>query len=198
MCNSINEAIMSALMAGLVRSTSLMVTCPWALQAMSFLSSHPDIPFGVHLTVICDADNYRWGPITSKEKVPDLVDRAGRFYSEDNFPAFLDQGSLDQLEVEFRAQIEAVLAAGLKASGLRVTVPKDVRNFVVVKHLKGDATTDFGASSRAWSDARRLISQAEAKRFQKILKACWAEFGEAVCTARGRLLRKGHGAAYAA
>jgi predicted glycoside hydrolase/deacetylase ChbG (UPF0249 family) len=97
MCNSINEAIFGALMKGMVRSTSLMVTCPWALQAMNLLSNHRDIPFGVHLTVICDADNYRWGPITPKEKVPDLVDRGGSFYSEEDFPTFLDQDILDPL-----------------------------------------------------------------------------------------------------
>jgi predicted glycoside hydrolase/deacetylase ChbG (UPF0249 family) len=118
MCNSINEAILGTLVEGMVRSTSLMVTCPWALQAMNILISHPDVPFGVHLSTICDADNYRWGPITSKEKIPDLVDRTGSFYDAEGFPSFLDQVILDQLEVEFRAQIEAVLAAGLKPAHL--------------------------------------------------------------------------------
>jgi chitin disaccharide deacetylase len=118
MCNSINEAIFGTLLEGMVRSTSLMITCPWALQAMNLLSSHRHIPFGVHLTVICDANNFRWGPITSKEKVPDLVDRAGSFYSEEDFPTLLDQGILDQLEVEFRAQIEAVMTAGLRPARL--------------------------------------------------------------------------------
>jgi hypothetical protein len=118
MCNAINEAIIRALEEGIVRSTSLMVACPWGLQAMRFLADHPEIPFGIHLTVICDADNYTWGPVTSWEKVPALVDRAGNFYSEESFPRFLDRDALNQLEVEFRAQIEAVLAAGLKPAHL--------------------------------------------------------------------------------
>jgi predicted glycoside hydrolase/deacetylase ChbG (UPF0249 family) len=50
--------------------------------------------------------------------VPDLVDQAGNFYSFEGFPKFLSQASLDQLELEFRAQIEAVLAAGLKPAHL--------------------------------------------------------------------------------
>ena len=58
------------------------------------------------------------GPITSKEKVPDLVDQAGSSYSDEAFPGFLNQGILDELEDEFRAQIEAVLAAGLKPAHL--------------------------------------------------------------------------------
>ena len=118
MCNSINEAIFRTLKEGVVRSTSLMVPCPWALHAMNFIKDHPDIPFGVHLTVICDSDNYTWGPETSKDKVTNLVDQAGNFYSVEGFPKFLNQVSLDQLEVEFRSQIETVLAAGLKPAHL--------------------------------------------------------------------------------
>jgi predicted glycoside hydrolase/deacetylase ChbG (UPF0249 family) len=118
MCNSTNEAIMRTLQEGPVRSTTLMVPCPWALHAMHFLTDHPEIPFGVHLTVISDPIDYRWGPVTSRDKVPSLVDRAGYFYNFEAMPAFLAQVRLDQLEVEFRAQIETVLAAGLQPTHL--------------------------------------------------------------------------------
>jgi hypothetical protein len=73
MCNAVNEAIIQTLTAGVVRSTSLMVPCPWAIQAMHFLASHPEIPFGVHLTIICDSDDYSWDPVTCKDKVPSLA-----------------------------------------------------------------------------------------------------------------------------
>jgi predicted glycoside hydrolase/deacetylase ChbG (UPF0249 family) len=118
MCNSVNEAIMRTLKAGVIRSTTLMAPCPWALHAMHFLADHPEIPFGVHLTAISDPADYRWGPIIAKEKVPSLVDRAGYFYDFAGMPAFLAQVKLDQLEMEFKAQIEAVLGAGLKPTHL--------------------------------------------------------------------------------
>jgi predicted glycoside hydrolase/deacetylase ChbG (UPF0249 family) len=95
-----------------------MVPCPWALHAMHFLKDHPEFPFGVHLTVISDPDDYRWGPITPKQKVPSLVDRAGYFYKFAAMPVLLAQVKLEQLEAEFRAQIETVLEAGLKPSHL--------------------------------------------------------------------------------
>jgi predicted glycoside hydrolase/deacetylase ChbG (UPF0249 family) len=101
-----------------VRSTTLMVPCPWASHAMRFLAGHPEIPFGVHLTAIGDSVNYRWRPLTSLEKVPSLVDPNGYFYNFEAMPAFLAQVRLDQLEVEFRAQIEAVLSAGLMPTHL--------------------------------------------------------------------------------
>ncbi len=86
MCHSINQAIMRTLQEGLVRSTTLMVPCPWALHAMHFLAGHPEIPFGVHLTAISDPADYRWGPLTSREKVPSLVDHLGYFYNFDAMP----------------------------------------------------------------------------------------------------------------
>ncbi len=118
MCNAINEAIFRTLKEGVVRSTSLMVPCPWALHAMRFLAAHPEIHFGVHLTVISDAVDYRWGPVTSREKVPSLIDEAGYFYSFQRMPEFLAQARLDQLEMEFRAQIEVVVASRLKPTHL--------------------------------------------------------------------------------
>jgi predicted glycoside hydrolase/deacetylase ChbG (UPF0249 family) len=118
MCHAINEAIFRTLTEGLVRSTSLMMPCPWALHAMHLLREHPDIAFGVHLTVICDTVNYKFGPLTPKEKVPSLIDEAGYFYSFERMPEFLAQAKLDELEAEFRAQIEAALAAQLKPTHL--------------------------------------------------------------------------------
>lgn len=68
MCHATNEAIFRALTKGVLRSTTLMVPCPWALQAMHFLADHPEISFGIRLTVISDWVDYRWGPVTSREK----------------------------------------------------------------------------------------------------------------------------------
>ena len=118
MCHAVNEAIFRALTQGMLRSTTLMVPCPWALHAMHFLADHPDIHFGIHLTVISDWVDYRWGPLTPREKVPSLIDTAGHFYNFEHMHEFLAQVDFDQLETEFRAQIEAVLTAGLKPTHL--------------------------------------------------------------------------------
>ncbi len=118
MCNSVNEAIMRTLAEGLVRSTSLMVPCPWALHAMHFLADHLEIPFGIHLTVISDPTEYRWGPLTAPREVPTLVDAGRFFYSFDGFHQCLSQVKINELEVEFRVQIGAVLSAGFKPTHL--------------------------------------------------------------------------------
>ena len=85
---------------------------------MRFLADHPEIPFGVHLTVISEWPNYRWGPVTAREKVPSLINPSGYFYLFEQMPELRAQARLDHLEMEFRAQIETVLNAGLKPTHL--------------------------------------------------------------------------------
>ena len=118
MCHAVNEAVFRAFPNGVLRSTTLMVPCPWVLHAMHFLSDHPEIPFGVHLTVISDWDDYRWGPVIPRDKVPSLVNHTGYFHNFEQMPGFLAQVNMDELELEFRAQIEIVLSAGLEPSHL--------------------------------------------------------------------------------
>ncbi len=85
---------------------------------MRRLGENPAIPFGVHLTVIRDTVNDRWGPLTSRDKASSLIDEMGYFYSLERIPEFLAQVKLDELEVEFRAQIDTVLAAKLTPTHL--------------------------------------------------------------------------------
>ena len=118
MCHAVNEAIVGTLQAGIVRSTSLMIPCPWMLQAAHFLADHPEIPFGVHLTAVSDSANNCWRPLTARTEAPSLLDNAGYFYDFEHMGELLAQVRLDQLEMEFRAQIEAVLAAGLHPTHL--------------------------------------------------------------------------------
>ena len=113
MYRAINEAVVRAYKEGIVRSASLMVPCPGASQAMQLLKDNPDIRFGVHLSVVHDIAGYRWDPLTPKAKVPSLLDADGHFYSIKRMSEMLDRANLDELEVEFKAQIEAVLAADL-------------------------------------------------------------------------------------
>ena len=116
--HAVNAGILRTLTDGVVRSTTLMAPCPWALHAMRLLQDHPDIAFGVHLTVVSEFADYRWGPLTPRHEVPSLLDETGSFYSNDRQDELLARARLVELEAEFRAQIEAVLAAGLRPTHL--------------------------------------------------------------------------------
>ena len=118
MYRAITEGILQSIREGVVCSTSLMTPCPGAAQAISLLAQNPDIPFGVHLSIIRDLRDYWWKPLTPAEEIPSLVDETGNFYHVDRMDDLLAQAQTDDLEREFRAQIETVLDAGLKPTHL--------------------------------------------------------------------------------
>jgi chitin disaccharide deacetylase len=118
MSMSVNEAVLHAAKKGVVRSTSLMVPWPEAAAAMRMLRDNPEIHFGIHLSVICDMPGYRWGPVAPRDEVPSLIDESGRFYGLDRRADFLRGAQLDELEVEFTAQIDTVVNAELRPTHL--------------------------------------------------------------------------------
>jgi predicted glycoside hydrolase/deacetylase ChbG (UPF0249 family) len=155
MCHSVNAAIMGALQEGVVRSTSLMAPCPWALHAMRFLAHHPEISFGIHLTALAEWDDYRWGPLTSSVNVPTLVDDGGYFYNFEDMPRFLAQVRLYELEMEFRRQIEFILESGLKPShldwhALRIADRADI--FELMLKLARDYGLALRVGERSWQE----------------------------------------------
>lgn len=118
MCHATNAAIFRSIIKGVTSSMTLMVPCTWALHAMRLLRENPAVPFGVHLTALCDGADYRWKPLTPRDNVSSLVDETGYFYRFERMSVFFAQARLDELELEFRAQIETVLAAGLQPTHL--------------------------------------------------------------------------------
>jgi predicted glycoside hydrolase/deacetylase ChbG (UPF0249 family) len=148
MCHSINAATILSLREGLTSSCSLMVPCPWNLHAMRFLRENPDIAFGVHLTAICEHPIYRWKPISSPEKVPSLVGDGGYFHDLGSIDKFIPQVDLDEIETEFRAQIEVVQAAGLKPTHLDSHCHVHTRREAIFERVLKMAF-DYGLAVRA-------------------------------------------------
>jgi hypothetical protein len=94
--------------------------------------------------------------------------------------------------------LAALLAYGpkyasiLAGTRLGFVAPKDLTQLVVVERLPGTAGTDFGALSVAPTvDQDRSCSAADLKRFEKILRAGWRAFDQAVKSARGKTLATG-------
>jgi chitin disaccharide deacetylase len=118
MCHASNAASILALTEGVATSTTLMTPCPWAPHAIRALLAHPDLAVGVHLTLVCEFADYRWGPVSPRGAVPSLVDERGGFLPYGRIPELLDRARLGEVETEFRAQIDTVLASGLRPSHL--------------------------------------------------------------------------------
>ncbi len=114
----VNEGIAAAVERGPVRSASLIAPSPGAAEAMRWLARHPEVSLGVHLTMVNDLPGADWKPVSAPEQVATLVDERGRFRPLPELPALLAGADLGEVELEFRAQLEAVLAAGLHPTHL--------------------------------------------------------------------------------
>lgn len=100
----VTDGIIESFTNGIVRSTTMIMNGYAVDYAVTAAKKHPGLKVGIHLALTFGK------PLL--EDVPELVDEAGKFkfvsrYNPDNSP------DLEQLEREWRAQIEAFLATGL-------------------------------------------------------------------------------------
>ncbi len=109
--HSVNAATIKALDTGLVNSASIMVPCPWFPEIADYAKSHPDLDFGLHLTLTNERVYYRWGPVASKDRVPSLVDVNGYFHHDWSAATKINPR---EVELELRAQIDRAYSMGLR------------------------------------------------------------------------------------
>lgn len=99
-----NEGAITAMTKGIATSCSVMMPCPWVPNYVHYLKDHPGTDAGLHLTLTSEWDEYRWGPLSGKSKVPGLVDKEGALWPE--VADVVSHASPDEVETEIRAQIE--------------------------------------------------------------------------------------------
>src|ERR1700675_2217583 len=113
--HAVNAAAIKALESGTINSASLMVPCPWFPEMADYAKSHPDVDFGLHLTLTSERVYYRWGPVASRDKVPSLVDEHGYFHHDWKPTTRINPKEVD---LELRAQIDRAYAMGIRPTHL--------------------------------------------------------------------------------
>jgi len=98
-----------------------------------------------------------------------------------------DETAALQALIEYGPRYEWVL----RAAGLDFHAPADVSILDVIEQLEGNATTDFGAPDVPPSGDAAPLENAELRRQEQILQACWAALDAAALEAHGKELRKG-------
>ncbi|MFE6055619.1 polysaccharide deacetylase family protein [Kitasatospora sp. NPDC056446] len=151
MDESVNLAVIDAVRNGVAASCSLMTPCQAAPHALRLLRRHPEVPFGVHLTLVCESPDRRWGPLAARERVPSLLDDTGELFAPT--PAgragLLARARIDHVEREFRAQIDAVAAAGLAPTHLDFHCLADGGRADILD-LALDLGAEYGLAVRVW------------------------------------------------
>jgi chitin disaccharide deacetylase len=154
MSPAINAAVVQSIEEGIGTSCSLMVPCPGAAGAMALLRARPEIPFGIHLTLVCDTDRDRWWPLTAKERVPSLLDDAGELFAPAHVRELVARARPDEVELEFRAQIDAVVDAGLTPTHLDWHCLADGGRADIFD-LTVALAQEYGLATRAWLERGR-------------------------------------------
>jgi predicted glycoside hydrolase/deacetylase ChbG (UPF0249 family) len=102
-CQSANMGVYGSMRDGVATCASIMVPAPWARDAA--LRYLPTDDIGVHLTLNCEYEGYRFGPITH---APSLLS------GEAGFPRHIadlwEHADTEEVLRECRAQIERALA----------------------------------------------------------------------------------------
>jgi chitin disaccharide deacetylase len=116
MARSVNAASFAALERKAISSASVMVNCPFFLEAADYARANPDADLGVHLTLTSEWKTCRWGPVAPRDKVPSLLDPEGFLYPDVASAAAHIKPK--EAELEIRAQIELAMKMGIKPTHL--------------------------------------------------------------------------------
>jgi predicted glycoside hydrolase/deacetylase ChbG (UPF0249 family) len=116
MNHSVNRAISEALEKHWITSASILVPCPWFLEAANFAKAHPDADLGIHQALNSEWTQFRWGPVSSPDKVPSLLDPQN--YLPLDTPEVVKNAKPGEVEAELRAQIERAQKFGVHITHL--------------------------------------------------------------------------------
>lgn len=110
----ISRGIREAHLRGVVTSTTCMMNIPTTAQDVAVaLQETPDLGMGVHLVLTMGR------PISAPETVSSVVDENGNFFKYTPLVEHLSSIQIDEVQKEWRAQIEAFIqAAGKKPTHL--------------------------------------------------------------------------------
>jgi predicted glycoside hydrolase/deacetylase ChbG (UPF0249 family) len=111
MCQASVQAFKDLWAFGTITSGAVMVPCPWFPATAQMCRENPEMDMGVHATLNAEWENYRWGPVSTRDQLSGLMDADGYFHQW--HPAVYQNAKPEAVAVEVNAQIEKALAAGI-------------------------------------------------------------------------------------
>jgi predicted glycoside hydrolase/deacetylase ChbG (UPF0249 family) len=152
----VTRGILEAHRRGVVRSTSLIVTYPYAQEAAALALAEPDLEVGLHLDVVGGR------PASDPAAVPSLCDENGRFYPLPDFTRRLFTGRIRPRELAKELRAQAARARSWGVPALAWDSHRHVHLLPPVALVVGHVARDLGV---------RWVRRARAPRLRAELKS---------------------------
>jgi hypothetical protein len=111
MCQAGVAALDDLWNAGIVSSMAVMAACPWFPAAAEYFRAHPAADVGLHFTLTCEWNAFRWGPVSTRAPASGLIDAEGFFPRTSE--ASQRKGTTDAVRAELKAQLRRAQRAGI-------------------------------------------------------------------------------------
>lgn len=105
--HSVNIASIEAFEKKGITSASIMVPCPWFPHIAQYASAHPELCWGIHLTLTAEWDHYKWDGVSSSNEIGSILDDKNFMYA--SVAEVLAEYSLEEIKKELRAQIDRAI-----------------------------------------------------------------------------------------
>jgi len=104
-----NVASFECLDFGVASCGSILVPAPWFLEVASICRKNPKYDVGVHLTLTCEYDLYRWRALSTVDTSTGLIDSEGYLWKTEE--EAVANVTAEAAEIEMRTQIKTALEA---------------------------------------------------------------------------------------
>ncbi|WP_162463344.1 polysaccharide deacetylase family protein [Paenibacillus psychroresistens] len=115
MSTSSNKAIINMHLNAAITSSSVMMPCSAAIEAVSFCKDNDQAHVGIHLTLTC-SENYRYKPVFQHHSLDSLIMEDGCFPKD--LVTLETSADSSDIELELNAQIELAYSLGIKPTHL--------------------------------------------------------------------------------
>lgn len=151
MCQASLAAFADLWEFGLISCGATMVPCPWFPSVGAYCREHPLADLGVHLTLTCEWDRYRWGPLSTRDPASGLLDDEGYFYRRSE-PA-QEHGDPAAVQIELQTQVERALKAGIDVTHVDTHMGTVMHPKFILAYLQVAAQFRLPAMLPRWDEA---------------------------------------------
>jgi len=138
MCHASVQAFRDLWEFGTITSGAVMVPCPWFPATAEMCRANPEMDMGVHSTLNAEWENYRWGPVSTRDQLSGLMDEKGYFHQWNE--AVYQNAKPEAVEIEINLQVERALAAGIDVSHIDSHMGSIMNPLFIQTYIKSAAS----------------------------------------------------------